>query len=197
VGAHAVAVIAPPYFAFDEASLFGHFTAAAAACDPVPFYIYEFAARSGYVIPVALIERLRRSASNLRGLKVSDSPFGAVEPYLLDGLDVFVGLEPLVLEAMARGAAGAVSGLATAFPEVVVELVRDRTAGAQARVEWLRAAFGGLPFHAAMKEVLAVRGVAVRPDVRAPLRGLAGEERLKVHELIREFDRGGSTAPPA
>ena len=39
----AVAVIAPPYFPLDEAALVEHFAAAAAACAPLPFYVYEFA----------------------------------------------------------------------------------------------------------------------------------------------------------
>ena len=53
-GAAAVAVIAPPYFALDERALEAHFAAAAAACAPLPFYVYEFAARSGYAVPVAV-----------------------------------------------------------------------------------------------------------------------------------------------
>jgi dihydrodipicolinate synthase/N-acetylneuraminate lyase len=42
-----VAVIAPPYFRLDERELFAHFRTAAEACAPLPFYVYEFAARSG------------------------------------------------------------------------------------------------------------------------------------------------------
>lgn len=180
----AVAVIAPPYFAFDDASLLAHFTAAASACAPLPFYVYEFAARSGYAIPVAVIEALRDRAPNLRGLKVSDAPFPAVEAYLLPGLDLFVGLEPLVLEGLARGAAGAVSGLATAFPGVVAALVHERSASAHARVVALRDGLAGVPFHAALKEILVARGVPVRTDVRAPLRTLTDEERDRVLRLI-------------
>ena len=52
-GADAVAVIAPPYFALDAEELLKHFAAAAQACDPLPFYVYEFAARSGYAVPLA------------------------------------------------------------------------------------------------------------------------------------------------
>src|SRR5260370_33804187 len=70
-GATAVAVTAPRYFALDEDELFTHFAAAAAACAPTPFYLYEFAARSGYAIPLAVIERLRERAPNLAGMKVS------------------------------------------------------------------------------------------------------------------------------
>ena len=64
---------------------------AAEACAPLPFYAYEFAARSGYPIPLGVIERLRRRAPNLVGLKVSDRPWEKLEPYLLEGLDVFIG----------------------------------------------------------------------------------------------------------
>jgi dihydrodipicolinate synthase/N-acetylneuraminate lyase len=127
-GADAVAVIGPPYYAFDETELLAHFSAVAAACAPVPFFVYEFAARAGYAVPLAVVERLRAEAPNLAGLKVSDTPFDAVEPYLVEGLDVFVGSEPLFPRARERGAVGSVSGLATAFPELVAALIEHPTA---------------------------------------------------------------------
>src|SRR5439155_20830680 len=102
VGAAAVAVIAPPYFALDERALEAHFEAAAAACAPVPFYVYEFEARAGYAVPLAVIERLRAGVPNLRGLKVSDKPWEKLEPYLLEGLDIFVGAEALVRRGLER-----------------------------------------------------------------------------------------------
>jgi dihydrodipicolinate synthase/N-acetylneuraminate lyase len=177
VGADAVAVIAPPYFALDEEEVLAHLLAAAEACTPLPFYAYEFAARSGYRIPVRAIERLRERASNLAGMKVSDRPWSAVEPYLLDGLDLFVGAEPITLEGLAAGAAGAVSGLAAAFPEIVASLVHERSALAGERVTTLRDLLGPIPFHAALKEILIARGLPIRADVRPPLRGLGPEER--------------------
>ena len=177
VGADAVAVIAPPYFPLDEEELLAHLRAAAQAADPLPFYVYEFAARSGYTIPVDVIHRLREACPNLAGMKVSDTPWSAVEPYLLEGLDLFVGSEPLVLEGLGRGAAGAVSALATAFPEIVAELVHERSERAGERVTTLRRMLGPLPFQAALKEILAARGLPVRPSVRAPLRGLTEDER--------------------
>src|ERR671915_1571216 len=71
-GADAVAVIGPPYYAFDADSLVRHFLAAAEACAPLPFYLYEFRARTGYSIPLAAVERIRSGASNVTGLKVSN-----------------------------------------------------------------------------------------------------------------------------
>ena len=97
-GAAGVAVIAPPYYQVDEPALLAHFLAAARACAPCPFYVYELEKASGYAIPVAVIERLREQVENVAGLKVSDAPFEKVEPYLLDGLDVFIGAEALIGE---------------------------------------------------------------------------------------------------
>lgn len=182
-GADAVAVIAPPYFPLDDDELYHHFLGAASACEPLPFYVYEFAGRSGYAIPPEVVLRLRQHAPNLAGMKVSDTPFEAVEQYLLDGLDVFIGSEPLVLQGLSSGAVGAVSGLATAWPEVVSELVRSRDPAAHARVVGLRDGLAGIPFHAALKHVLVERGVLLHEDVRAPLRSLTDQERVKVESL--------------
>ena len=185
IGADAVAVIAPPYFPLDEPALLEHLRAAAEACGPLPFYVYEFAGRSGYAIPVAVIERLRETSPNLAGLKVSDTPWSAIEPYALEGLDLFVGSESLVLEALEQGADGAVSGLATAFPEIVAALVHDRDATAGDHVSALRTLLGPIPFHAALKEILVARGVPIRPDVRPPLRPLTPEEREIAFDAAR------------
>jgi dihydrodipicolinate synthase/N-acetylneuraminate lyase len=179
-GAAGVAVIGPPYFPLDDEALLAHFAAAARACAPLPFYLYEFRGRAGYSIPPAVIERLRDEAANLRGLKVSNTPWAAVEPYVLEGMDVFVGAEQLVLRGLDHGSAGAVSALAAAFPELVVRLVRDRDASAGAA----RAAVERFPFHAALKLVVAARGVPMREDVRAPLRRLTREERAELEAWL-------------
>jgi len=186
-GVRGVAVIGPPYFALDDEAMFAHFAAAAHACAPTPFYVYEFERASGYAVPVHVIERLRESAPNLAGLKVSDAPFERVRPYLIEGLDLFVGAESLIGDGIAAGAAGAVSALASAFPEVVVEAVRT---GDGSRAGELRAIVERFPRHAALKAVLQARGVPIRDDVRAPLRALTADERT---ELLRLLD-GAFTA---
>lgn len=181
VGADAVALIAPPYFPLDPEELTSHFVTVASACEQLPFYVYEFAGRSGYAIPIDVIERIRERCPNLRGMKVSDTPFAAVEPYLGVGhLDVFIGNEPLVLQGIERGAVGAVSGLATAFPQLVSSLVHEHSRQAHERVVQLRQGLEGIPFHAALKEVLVSKDVLNSADVRAPLRGLTDDERAIV-----------------
>jgi dihydrodipicolinate synthase/N-acetylneuraminate lyase len=161
-----------------------HFAAAAAACAPLPFYVYEFERASGYAVPVAVLHELRERVSNLAGMKVSDAPFERFSPYLVEGLDVFVGPEALIFDGLAAGAAGAVSGLAAAFPREVAEVVRNPTAHGALRLGELRTAVERFPRHAALKFLLGLRGVPVREDVRRPLRRLSESER----EELRRWD---------
>jgi dihydrodipicolinate synthase/N-acetylneuraminate lyase len=179
-GAAAVAVIGPPYFPFDDAELEAHFGAVLAACAPLPGYVYEFRDRTGYAVPVDVIERLRDAHPNLTGLKVSDRSFEEVEPYLGLGLDVFVGSEPLIPAAAAAGARGSVSGLASALPELVAAVVADPTPEGGERLAAARKALSVAPTAAGLKRVLARRGVPVSGDMRAPLRPLTAEEERAI-----------------
>ena len=187
-GADAVVVIGPPYFPLDEQAQYAHFLAAATACAPLPFYVYEFAATTGYAVAPAVLERLRGAAPNLAGLKVSDTPWDRFERYLLPGLDVFAGPEALIHEALSAGAVGAVSALASALPREVAAVVRDPTAAGADRLRELRTFVERFPRQAALKRLLGRQGVPVREDVRAPLRSLTDAERAELdtwHDALR------------
>jgi len=179
-GADAVAVIAPPYFPLDDESVLAHLTAAARACSPTPFYVYEFARASGYPVSSAVLARLRDEAPNLVGMKVSDTPYEAFEPYLREGLDVFVGPEAFIGRGIFAGAIGAVSALGSAFPEHVARAVRERSD----ELAPLRVAVEQFPRHAALKLVVARRGVPMPPDVRAPLRRLSADEERALFDAL-------------
>ena len=179
-GADAIAVIGPPYFPLDERALLEHFAAAAAACAPTPFYVYEFERASGYAVPIDVLFALRERAPNLAGLKVSDAPFERFAPYLIEGLDVFVGPESLIFEGISAGAVGAVSALGSTFPDEVAAVVREPTEAGAIKLGELRATVERFPRHAALKFILGRRGLPMREDVRRPLRQLSDGER---HEL--------------
>jgi dihydrodipicolinate synthase/N-acetylneuraminate lyase len=181
IGADGVAVMAPPYFPLDEAELLAHLAAAARAAAPTSFYVYEFAARSGYAVSLSVLEQLREEAPNFRGLKVSDTPWERFAPYLLEGLDIFVGPEALIPQGLAGGAVGAVSALASAFPELVVAAVRDPDG---ADLGPVRSALERFPLQAAAKLVVAARGVPIGPSVRRPLRTLTDEEREELERWL-------------
>ena len=185
IGADAVAVIPPPYFPLDADALTAHFVAAARACRPTPFYCYAFAARSGYPLPVEVVRRIAAEVDNLAGLKVSESPFERVAPYLELGLPVLIGNEPLIPLGIAAGAIGSVSGMAAAVPELVRAALDDPSPAAAERLAALRTALEGSgQFIAAAKHVLAMRGVAVQPAVRGPLRQLTAGEAAALEGAI-------------
>ena len=188
IGADGVAVIAPPYFPLDADALTAHFVAAARACAPLPFYCYAFAARSGYPLPVEAIRRIGASVDNLAGLKVSESPFESVEPYLDLGLPVLVGNEPLISQALARGAIGSVSGMAAAFPDVVRAALDAGDASSAERLASVRATMEASgQFIAAAKHVLGMRGIPVGPGMRAPLRRLTAAEASTLEATAAGF----------
>ena len=177
LGVDGVAVIPPPYFPLDERELAGHLLATARACAPTPFYIYCFTARSGYPVPVSVVERVRDEADNLAGLKVSESPWDKVRPYMDLGLRVFIGNEPLIAPACETGdIAGSVSALATVFPEATRALLDDPSQRRAETVQQLRAAISHQSLIATAKAVLARRGLPVRPAVRAPMWALTAAE---------------------
>jgi dihydrodipicolinate synthase/N-acetylneuraminate lyase len=182
-GADGVAVISPPYFPLDDESVLAHLAAAASACAPTPFYVYEFARASGYAVSSAVLARLREQAPNLVGMKVSDTPYEAFEPYLHEGLEVFVGPEGFIGRGLAAGAVGAVSALGSAFPEHVARAVRDRTDD----LAPLRETVERFPRHAALKLVVARRGVPMPPDVRAPLRRLTADEERALFDALEPW----------
>jgi dihydrodipicolinate synthase/N-acetylneuraminate lyase len=157
----------------------------------LPFYLYEYADRSGYAVPAGVVEKLRERAPNLAGMKVSDAPLERVEPYLSLGLDVFIGAESVIPQGLERGAAGAVSGVAAAFPEAVSALVRNPAEERLALVRTLRASLSKRTFQASVKEALRFRGLPVSPDVRAPLRPLPAASAEALREELRAL-----LAPP-
>jgi dihydrodipicolinate synthase/N-acetylneuraminate lyase len=187
-GADGVAVIPPPYFPLDPEALTDHLVAAAAACAPLPFFVYVFTRRSGYPLPVSVIGAVADRAPNLAGLKVSESPMADVAPYLELGLPVLVGSEPLIVPALAAGAVGTVSGLAAAFPDEVRAVLDSPDPQGEARLDALRAVMEAQPFVPAVKHVLGHRGVPVRPDVRAPLRPLDGRQGAALAAALGELE---------
>jgi dihydrodipicolinate synthase/N-acetylneuraminate lyase len=184
VEAGAVAVAAaPPFFVFDQASLIAHFQAIADACAPVPFYLCEIRRHSGYAIPVPVVETLRETAENLLGMKVSDPTIEDVERYLFPDFDMVVGTESLVKEGFARGAVGALSGLAGALPREVVRSVAD-PGDRGATLGALLAGIKRYPFHAAGKLALIAQNVALEPWVRRPLRQLTPAEHTDLEDWL-------------
>jgi dihydrodipicolinate synthase/N-acetylneuraminate lyase len=191
IGAAAAAAVAPPYYPYDEAEVLAHFRAIADACAPVPFYAYEFRERAGYAIPVSVVSKLRDQAPNFVGMKVSDREIDEVRQYLLPGVDVLVGSEPLIPDMLALGAVGTVSGLAASFPTAVVDVLQGRQPAEH--VAALRRALAAYPVQAALKAVLVANGMLDRGAMRPPLRELTEQEHSELNASLAELQ---TTANP-
>jgi dihydrodipicolinate synthase/N-acetylneuraminate lyase len=183
-GVDAVAVAPPPFFGFDETSLLRHFEAAASACAPVPFYLYEIRQRTGYSIPISVVQSLADRVPQFVGMKVSDPTLEELERYLVPGLEIMVGAESLVLDGVERGAVGAVSGLAGALPRHVVDALGLQRGVRRFSLGTLRAGLERFPFHAAGKLTLIAQQVRIEPSVRAPLRPLTAGERTELEDWL-------------
>ena len=117
-------------------------------------------------------------------MKVSDPTLEEVERYLAPGLEIMVGAESLVPDGVARGAVGAVSGLAGALPRHVVDALGQQRSADQLPLGALRAGLERFPFHAAGKLTLIAQQVRINPSVRAPLRQLTAVERTELDNWL-------------
>ncbi len=189
----AVAAVGPPYYRYDDAELTAHFVQVAAACAPVPFYLYEIKDRTGYAIPPEVVLAVREHAPNLVGMKVSDRSLDDIRAYLPTGLDVMVGSEPLIPDGLALGAVGAVSALAAALPRAVLSVLSGSAPGAHA--DLLRSMLARYPFQSALKLALLAQGVLEDGSVRAPLRSLTPAESEQLNAWLTSVALPGEREP--
>jgi 4-hydroxy-tetrahydrodipicolinate synthase len=137
-------------------------------------YAYTIPDRDGNVLSPAVVRAL--AAAGLGGLKDSSKSLDRHREYLACGVDVLMGSDALVLDALRLGAAGAVSAIANVEPRWLLELARDGSrdtdaaTGAQARIDALRERTrASTSAIAALKRELATRLPGYPAHVRLPL----------------------------
>ena len=130
-GADAVAAYVPWFYPATEADVRTHFEGLLAAAGDTPAFLYNIPRRTVNDLPAALAGEL--AAAGFAGMKDSTGDFERHEAYL-DAVaghpfETYIGSEPLVLRAHRRGAAGAITGLAGARPELFAALREAIVAG--------------------------------------------------------------------
>ena len=123
-GADCVAAISPYYHHHDERTVVEHFRRLAASVE-LPVYVYNNPKACGFNVTADCLARL--ADVGVAGIK--DSGFSYIDfTHLLLGMQdrpefhFIVGTEGIALPAWMSGAKGCVSGLANAFPEIMVQL---------------------------------------------------------------------------
>jgi 4-hydroxy-tetrahydrodipicolinate synthase len=137
LGADAVAAYVPWFYPAAAAEQRAHFTGLLEAAGDTPAFLYNIPRRTINDLSPELAGELARAG--FRGMKDSTGDFARAEAYLdaVGGavFELYVGSEPLALRAVRRGAAGAITGLAGARPELFAALREAIVAGDDAAAE--------------------------------------------------------------
>jgi 4-hydroxy-tetrahydrodipicolinate synthase len=178
LGADAVAAYVPWFYPASEADARTHFLGLLEAAGDVPAFLYNIPRRTVNDLSAELAGEL--AAAGFKGMKDSTGSFERHEAYL-DAtrgreFELYIGSEPLVLRAYRDGAAGAITGLAGARPDLFVRLRDALAAGedaaAQAAQDEIAAAKAAVESEgstvAAVKRRVADQLAGYPPTPRAP-----------------------------
>ncbi|MBB4953561.1 4-hydroxy-tetrahydrodipicolinate synthase [Agrobacterium vitis] len=138
IGVDAIAVITPFFIACTQDGLIRHFSTVADAVQ-TPIYLYDIPARTqNHIEPETA--RVLASHGNIAGIKDSGGAQTTLEAYLavardMPGFEVYSGPDHLVLWALQNGAAGCISGLGNAMPDVLAGILSAYNAGDVAEAE--------------------------------------------------------------
>src|SRR5690606_5924773 len=132
IGVDGIAVITPFFIACTQDGLIRHFSSVADAVEK-PVYLYDIPARTqNHIEPETALKLAAHG--NIAGIKDSGGAKETLEAYLevarqAEGFEVYSGPDHLVLWALQNGAAGCISGLGNAMPDVLAGIVNAFNAG--------------------------------------------------------------------
>ncbi|RWX80809.1 dihydrodipicolinate synthase family protein [Neorhizobium lilium] len=132
IGVDGIAVITPFFIACTQDGLIRHFSTVANAVQ-TPVYLYDIPARTQNHIEPETAAKLAQHG-NIAGIKDSGGAQQTLEAYLQvsrenPGFEVYSGPDHLVLWALQNGAAGCISGLGNAMPDVLSGIISAFNAG--------------------------------------------------------------------
>jgi 4-hydroxy-tetrahydrodipicolinate synthase len=183
-----VLVAVPPYYLRPTLDSIERYYRAIHAAATLPLLAYNIPSLVGYALPAPFVHRLAKDGV-LMGVKDTAGSIASVESFLEgrpDGFAVFPGDDVLAASAIAKGASGAVMGLANLVPKLCLELVRlarggdaSGAAACQALVSGLADVVHAGPFPSTGK-YLASRLRSADVGYRAPYDALSSDEERGV-----------------
>ncbi|MGI0140840.1 MAG: dihydrodipicolinate synthase family protein [Thermoplasmata archaeon] len=184
-------VVVPPYYLHPALGAIDRYYRDIRAAVSIPVYAYNIPSLVGYALPPSLVHRLGTERI-LAGVKDTSESLASLEAFLEGappGFEVLPGDDHLAAPAIARGASGAIMGLANLFPKLAQNLIRAARSNAgsevtrlQNLIETLQFVVAGAPFPSAGK-FLAARIRGVRVGYRSPYDALTPDE--EAHLLSR------------
>jgi 4-hydroxy-tetrahydrodipicolinate synthase len=192
LGLPAVALLPPYFYQVAQADLAEFFVRAGQAAQ-LPLWLYNYPERTGNRLELETIAAVADRAS-VAAVKQSGAEFAYHGPLVQLGREkgfvVFTGNESRLVEAMALGVAGCVSGLANAVPELVVGAFEAVKAGrgpdvatAVSRLQQLGCLLDALEFPLNVAAAIAARGLPVGEPKSVVSASTQARYQKLVHEL--------------
>ncbi|MBZ6496270.1 dihydrodipicolinate synthase family protein [Natrinema longum] len=195
VGADGLVVVTPYYYPLDREGTLEHYRRVADAVS-LPVYVYHIPSKTGNELP---LETLAELAERDVVVGVKDSSKDV--PWLAQAIDrnpeltFLAGSDSLIFTGLEIGCSGAVSAVANAFPELVVECYEAFTDGDEDRAQELqstifdvRDAFKtGGAYMSGVKTALRMREFDVGP-LRSPLRLKDDDSAAELREGLADLD---------
>lgn len=192
-GCDAILVIPPFYYkGVSDEGLVAYYMRLLDAVD-LPVLLYNYPELAGVDITPTVVEGLL-DYPQLIGLKDSSGNWETTLSFLLrfPRLQIFVGAESLLADALASGAAGCVSGLANAFPDLMVGIDTASRRGEDTtllneRLMAVMKVVDAMPFIPAIKRICAWRGLP-EMAVRPPLRELSAQQADMLYRTLQSLE---------
>lgn len=198
IGVDGIAVITPFFIACTQDGLIRHFSTVADAVE-TPVYLYDIPARTQNHIEPETARTLSRHG-NIAGIKDSGGAKETLEAYLevakdVGGFEVYSGPDHLVLWALQNGAAGCISGLGNAMPNVLAGILNAFNTGDIAEAERQQAIYSAfrtdlyaLGFAPAMvKRSLYLQDASVGAS-RQPALLPNKDQDAQIEEILRRYE---------
>lgn len=169
LGADAIVVITPTFYAMPDDALLSYFAEIAEAVPRLPLLVYDIPQMAINGVSPELLARLAEAIPSFAGIKCSRPDMQMIRR-LIDASTgeaaLFAGNEAIALGSLALGASGLISGLATAIPEPFVALTdafvqgdMERARHEQQRVNRLLSMLPAGARIGAIKQILQQRNI--------------------------------------
>lgn len=193
----AVSVTAPYYHGYDAKALIAYFQHAAEMAKGQPVYLYNMAVMTRNPISAAVLKAVVESCPNVKGIKDSSMDFMVLLEYqnavTRKDFEIITGNDAQVLSALQAEADGGVIAVASVFPQLSMEVWDKYQSGdlvgaraAQNKILKLRGLYRDIMPIMSHKATLELLGFSMGP-ARFPFRELTEQERLRVHDTIKEL----------
>lgn len=194
-GVHAMALITPWFYPYDDENLYQNFKAVAEAVPEMPIFIYNNPDRANNKLTVKLYKRVVNDFENIIGVKDSSKDMGLFQDYVneLPAQTLAIsGSDGLFYLSLCAGAKGIVTAISNSHPEIFVALWDAFQAGdmkkaceLQKVINQMRSIFKIGPYASGYKYAIQKRGLTFS-GFRLPVRDLNDKEKERFEKAYEE-----------